>query len=129
MSIKQLFTKTLGGKGSRSEATENPRVFVWNEKTKELSLPLITQEEIEKKICNKDFYGQEYCYPNYIYNTTFAGIKALKIDTSNGISEVFSKDYKDQIMSYLKANNQYYGSEWNNFSLDQWQYMGLGNRV
>lgn len=129
VSIKQLFTKTLGGKGSRSEATENPRVFVWNEKTKELSLPLITQEEIEKKICNKDFYGQEYCYPNYIYNTTFAGIKALKIDTSNGISEVFSKDYKDQIMSYLKANNQYYGSERNNFSLDQWQYMGLGNRV
>jgi hypothetical protein len=29
----------------------------------------------------------------------------------------------------LKNNNTYYGSEWNNFGLDQWQFMQLGNRA
>lgn len=129
VSIKQLHTKTLGGKGSWTEATDNPRVFVRNEKTKQLMLPIITQNEIEKKICNKDYYGQEYCYPNFTYEATFAWLKTLKIDINNGITETYSKDYKDQIINYLKANNQYYGSEWNNYSLDQWQYMSLGNRV
>jgi hypothetical protein len=80
ISIKQSHTKTLGGKNSYTEATENPRVFVWNDKTKQLYLPIITQNEIEKKMCNKDYYGNEYCYPNYTYETTFAGMKTLKID-------------------------------------------------
>lgn len=129
VSIKQLHTKTLGGKNSYTEATENPRVFVWNDKTKKLFLPIITQEEIEKKQCQKDYYGNEYCYPNYTYNTTFAGMKTLQLDIANGINEIGSKDYKDQIISYLKTNNQYYGSEWNNYGIDQWQFMQLGNRA
>ncbi len=129
ISIKQLFTKTLGWRGSWSEATENPRVFVWNEKTKQLFLPIIMQNEVEKKICNKDYYGQDYCYPQYTYNTTFAWVKTLSISLSAGITEVSSKDYKDQIIAYLKTNNQYYGSDYNNFGLDQWQYMSLGNRA
>lgn len=127
--IKQLFTKTLGGKNSYTEAIDNPRVFVWNEKTKQLLLPIITQNEIEKKVCNKDYYGQEYCYPNYTYDTTFAGLKKLSLDVTSGINELSSKDYKTQIINYLKLNNQYYGNERNNYGLDQWQYMNLGNRV
>ena len=127
--IKQLFTKTLGGKNSYTEAIDNPRVFVWNEKTKQLLLPIITQNEIEKKTCSKDYYGQEYCYPNYTYDTTFAGLKKLSINATSGISEISSKDYKTQIINYLKLNNQYYGNERNNYGLDQWQYMNLGNRV
>ncbi|HNG97784.1 MAG TPA: beta-propeller domain-containing protein, partial [Candidatus Absconditabacterales bacterium] len=129
ISIKQLHTKTIGGKGSWSESLENPRTFVYNEKTKKLLLPMIAQDEIEKKTCQKDYYGQEYCYPTMSYNTTFAGLKTFMLDTTSGITELASKDYKDQIISYLKANNQYYGSEWNNFGLDQRQYMGLGNRA
>lgn len=128
ISIKQIQTKTLWGKNSYSEATENPRVFVWNDKTKQLYLPIITQDEIEKKTCSKDYYGVEYCYPQYSYNTTFAGMKTLKLDPS-GITEISSRDYKDQIISYLKANNTYYGNEWNNFGLDQRQFMQLGNRA
>lgn len=129
ISIKQLFTKTIGGKGSYTEAIDNPRVFVWNDKTKKLFLPIITQDETEKRVCNKDYYGQDYCYPQFTYTTSFAGIKTFCIDVANGITQQTSKDYKDQIISYLKANNQYYGSEYNNFGLDQWQYTNLGNRA
>lgn len=129
ITIKQLFTKTLWGKWSWSEAIDNPRVFVRNEKTQKLFLPIITQDEIEKKVCNKDYYGQEYCYPQFTYNTTFAGVKTLSVALNNGITELASKDYKDQIISYLKENNQYYGSEYNNYGLDQRQYMSLWNRA
>lgn len=129
ISIKQLHTKTIWWKGSWSESLENPRTFVYNEKTKKLLLPMIAQDEIEKKTCQKDYYGQEYCYPTMSYNTTFAGLKTFMLDTTSGITELASKDYKDQIISYLKANNQYYGSEWNNFGLDQRQYMWLWNRA
>ena len=129
ISIKQLFTKTIGGKGSYTEAIDNPRVFVRNDKTKQLFLPIITQDESEKRVCNKDYYGQEYCYPQFTYSTSFAGIKSFWIDTANGITQQTSKDYKDQMLAYLKANNQYYGSDYNNFGLDQWQYMNLANRA
>lgn len=129
ITIKQLFTKTLWWRWSWSEAIDNPRVFVWNEKTKKLFLPIIAQDEIEKKVCNKDYYGQDYCYPQFTYSTTFAGVKTLSVTLSGGITELASKNYKDQIISYLKENNQYYGSEYNNYGLDQRQYMNLWNRA
>jgi len=88
-------------------------------------LPIIAQDEIEKKVCNKDYYGQDYCYPQFTYSTTFAGVKTLSVTLSGGITELASKNYKDQIISYLKENNQYYGSEYNNYGLDQRQYMNL----
>lgn len=126
ISIKQIQTKTVWGKWSYSEALDNPRVFVRNDSKKQLILPIITQDEIETKVCNKDYYGQEYCYPNITYNTTFAGRKTFSVDPS-AITELQSKDYKDQIISYLKTNNTYYSYGGN--ALDQRQYMNLGNRV
>lgn len=128
ITIKQLQTKTIGGRWSYSEALDNPRVLVRNDLKKQLILPLITQEQIEQKTCSKDYYWQEYCYPNFTYNTLFAGRKTFSLDPT-WIIEMQSQDYKDQIISYLKANNTYYGGDKNMISLDQWQYTSLGNRV
>ncbi len=63
--VEQLYTQTLGGNGSYSEALANPRMFVWNAAKKILLLPASLSER------NKNYELTDY------YNGIFAlGINA-----------------------------------------------------
>lgn len=70
--VKQLYTKTLGGLGSYSEALNNPRMFIWNVAKKTLLLPAT-------------LYDRD---TNYSTTDFFNGLFSLKIDANSGISEL-----------------------------------------
>ncbi|MDQ7023428.1 MAG: beta-propeller domain-containing protein [Candidatus Gracilibacteria bacterium] len=55
--VKQKFTKTLGDAGSYSEATRNPRMFMWNANKNLLFLPTTLYTKFNKTdYRNKDFF-------------------------------------------------------------------------
>ncbi len=100
--VKQLFTKELGDKGSRTEALDNPRTFVWDENRKLLLLPMILSQQVEDMRCYVDkwydregnMHQTEKCYPYTSQKTTFVGVKGFTIDLTSGILESISKNYK-----------------------------------
>ncbi|MDA9129476.1 beta-propeller domain-containing protein, partial [Candidatus Gracilibacteria bacterium] len=67
--VEQLFTKTLGGKGSYSEALNNPRMFVWNKNRNTLLLPATLYER------DDDYRTTDY----------YDGLFALTVDLDDGI--------------------------------------------
>jgi len=72
--VEQLYTETLWGKWSYSEALSNPRMFVWNQNRNTLLLP-VTLYEKDDDWRTKDFYE---------------GLVSIKIDADKGI-EVLNK--------------------------------------
>ncbi len=67
--VEQLYTKTLGGKWSYSEALNNPRMFVWNPNRKTLLLPATLYDRDD----------------NYRTTDYYNGLFSLKIDSHDGI--------------------------------------------
>lgn len=74
---KQKYTKTFGGKGSASEATYNPRMFMWNAAKKKLFLPVQLRD-----------YDDSY---QSVGN--FQGLLSLSIDKDTGINEDYRVDH------------------------------------
>lgn len=126
VSVEQVFTKTLWWQWSYSESLENPRMFVWDKNRKSLYLPLILQRNLELQNCNV-YYDKNWkeakrnCYPVTTYETDFAWVKWYNIDTSLGIKEIYSEDYKDIL---LKDTNYSYDGY-----INQWSFAGLNFRV
>jgi inhibitor of cysteine peptidase len=123
ISVEQLYTKTVWSKWSWSEALENPRMFVWNNKSKLLLMPTILQTEEQSQSCTIQYDPSwkevsKNCYPISTYKTDFAGIKWFNIDKDKWITETISNDYKDKIIN--EQNKQYYG---------QWNFRELNFRV
>jgi hypothetical protein len=96
--VSQVDSLSLGGRGSESEAMQNPRMFVMDANNN-VTLPLVLQEEQKAgERCNvyKDQNGIQVtndCYPVTKQITTFAGLKSFSFDKTNGIDEKFSVDY------------------------------------
>ena len=67
--VEQLYTKTLGGKWSYSEALNNPRMFIWNANRNTLLLPATLYERDD----------------NYRTTDYYDGLFALTVDTDSGI--------------------------------------------
>jgi len=67
--VEQLYTETMGGKWSYSEALSNPRMFVWNKSRKMLLLPATLQER-DDNWRTLDYYN---------------GLFAISIDADRGI--------------------------------------------
>jgi len=67
--VEQLYTETMGGKWSYSEALNNPRMFVWNKERNTLLLPATLYEK-DENWRTKDYYN---------------GLFAIKIDKNSGI--------------------------------------------
>ncbi len=110
IAVTQEVTETFGGKWSESEALQNPRLFVWNEQTKQLILPMILQDASTGKQCTTTYDKEgkvvgEQCRDNETYTTTFAGMKAIEV-LPTGITEKASYDYTD----ILKQDKQSYDS-------------------
>ncbi|MDQ7008955.1 MAG: beta-propeller domain-containing protein [Candidatus Gracilibacteria bacterium] len=79
--VKQKFTKTLGDAGSYSEATRNPRMFMWNANKNLLFLPTTLYTKFNKTdYRNKDF---------------FQGLVTLNIDKNTGITEKYRLTHID----------------------------------
>lgn len=67
--VEQKYTETLGGKGSYSEALNNPRMFMWNKDRKTLLLPADVYEK-DDNWKTLDYYG---------------GLYTISIDKDSGI--------------------------------------------
>jgi len=79
--VKQKFTKTLWDSGSNSEATRNPRMFMWNSNKNLLFLPATLYTKFSKTdYRNKDF---------------FQGLVTLNIDKNSGITEKYRLTHID----------------------------------
>lgn len=68
--VEQLYTETLWGKWSYSEALNNPRMFVWNADKKILLLPATLYEKDD----------------NWRTTDYYDGLFAIKIDKNSGIN-------------------------------------------
>lgn len=80
VAVSQVWTKTLGGQGSQSEALYNPRMFLFNSTTKQLLLPVALADTVKTQQCTVSYDGngkeiKKDCYPTEQAITTFAGLK------------------------------------------------------
>lgn len=93
-----------------------------------LVVPMILQRATGGEQCQIEYdaAGNEIgrrCRPSNSRETTFAGMKAIEIDTEEGISEVASYDYQELLMQdkqlYQSRNNQ----------INPWNFQQLQFRV
>jgi hypothetical protein len=80
--VKQLFSKVLGGQWSYSEATSNPRMFMWNNSEKKLFLPVT-------------LYYTDTSNWQYRQKDFFQWLSVLSIDTTSGIKENYEVTHID----------------------------------
>jgi len=112
--ISELSSMSLGWEWSRSEALENPRLFVMDKKNN-VTLPMLLQTKSKNgENCSIQYDEawaevSRYCYPIDKWNLNFAGLKSFSFDTVNGIKEVFSKNYSDV---FAKVKNSTEVSFW-----------------
>lgn len=78
--VEQLDSETIGGKGSYSEALNNPRMFVWNGNKKELLLPATIYEK-DDNWNTKNFYD---------------GLFAFHIDAESGVDLIGQVSHVDE---------------------------------
>ena len=73
--VKQKFTQNFGESNSSSEATHNPRLFIWDSHRNILLLPATLYS---------NYPGEQYRYDDY-----FNGMLAIEIDKETGIEEKY----------------------------------------
>jgi hypothetical protein len=84
-------------------------MFVRDQKRKLVVLPMILSKHDKGQNCSIEYdqNGKEIyrnCWENDRYDTTFAGLKAIKIDIAEGIQESYSYDF----VELLKNDTQVY---------------------
>ncbi len=80
--VKQKYSKVFWDQGSRSEATYNPRMFMWNAEKKLLFLPATLYTKFNKTdYRNKDF---------------FQGLLAINIDKNSWITQKYRITHLDK---------------------------------
>ncbi|PID86572.1 hypothetical protein CSB08_00115 [Candidatus Gracilibacteria bacterium] len=79
--VKQKYSLTYGDKGSSSEATHNPRMFMWNAKKKMLFVP----SKITKKYNDDDYKNK----------SIKQGLYFISIHKDNGIQKKFMTTHID----------------------------------
>lgn len=67
--VEQLYTETLWGKGSYSEALHNPRMFIWNQSKNTLLLPATLYEKND----------------NWVTTDYYSGLFSIEIDKNSWI--------------------------------------------
>jgi hypothetical protein len=112
--VFQTASKTLGWMDSQTEATYNPRSFVWDNSRKQLLLPLSLTNSVKTQQCsvNYDEFGKELvqtkqCYPNFINTITFAWMKLFHITPELGVVEKISVDYRNMLKKDTNFINEY----------------------
>ena len=78
--VKQQYSKILWDAWSNSEATRNPRMFMWNANKNLLFLPVTLYTKFTTDTKSKDYYRNK---------DFFQGLVTLEIDKDSGISEKY----------------------------------------
>ena len=86
--VEQLYTETLGWKGSYSEALHNPRMFIWNENKNTLLLPATLYEK-DDNWRTTDYYN---------------GLFSVNIDKNKGINVLDQTSHID--LSWVEEKRQ-----------------------
>lgn len=108
--VSQVWTKTLGEQNSQTEALYNPRMFVFNQTTKELMLPIVLTKTKNVKQCytTYDDEGKEIkkdCNDVQQQQTVdFAWVKVWNL-SETWLTEKISINYKDMIKNPYDTNN------------------------
>ena len=131
--IQQLYSKTRGEEQSYTEAIDNPRMFVWNEKTQSLLLPMILSTVEENQQCTVQYDANwnetsRNCWDNNIAKTNFAWLKLINIDPDVGIVEEQSYNYIEKLASYVKKQ-WFYEEDGGELSVYPRQFTQLHFRV
>lgn len=118
----------MGEASSQTEALYNPRMFVFNQTTKELLLPIVLAKTEKTQQCNiiYDKNGSEVrreCYPQETPTTQFAGIKGWTVGTDK-LTETVSIDYKSSL-----TNPYSYGTVTGTNIIDPWIFSSIMARV
>lgn len=109
ISIKQAQSQRIGWPGTESEALYNPRMFVYDEMTKTVYLPLVRNDQQIVKFCPTGVsYRPEQCYDNYTSNLLFAWYKGITV-TPTSIKQTKIVDY--QVYYRSIANSKWYGND------------------
>jgi inhibitor of cysteine peptidase len=120
--VTQEATRTLWSEWSFTQAQTNPRTFVWNAQTKELTLPLVLSETEKSQSCTVRYSASwveiyRECYPHTDYKVTFVWLKRYEITPENGIKENLSRDY---LSYYTPKFNQQTKEGWSLVQM-QWE--------
>jgi len=116
VAVTQEYSEVFGQQWSWSEALENPRMVVWNERNKQLVIPMILQNEESWENCTVQYDAQweeiwRRCFDSKRRTTTFAGMKKIGIDADSWIKEIASYDYKDELKNTYSNDEEWY-REW-----------------
>lgn len=93
ISIKQIQSNKIGWPGTESEALQNPRMFVYDEMTKTVYLPLVRTIQDKVRFCPTNNEFSKYpCYDNYQDRILFAWYKGITV-TPQSIKQTKIVDY------------------------------------
>lgn len=113
ISIKQIQSNKIWWPWTESEALYNPRMFVYDNASKTVYLPLVrtTQDIIKMCPVNPD-YKLVQCYDSYQDRIIFAGYKGITV-TPTSIKQTKVVDYQQYYKSaaatkWYEADNAYY---------------------
>lgn len=129
--VSQLDSISQWSEWSRSEALDNPRMFVMNNNN-EVFIPMLLKDLVTWKICSRfiqdgavssgekivaDWSGSsiesEFCEQIQQYKTTFAWLKSFKFDKQTWIKESWARDYQPLFnKTNIVEDNRY--SQWIN---------------
>ena len=109
--VTQVWTKTLGEQGSQTEATYNPRMFVYNQNTKELVLPMVLTKTKSIKNCRTSYDEDGKVIstdcdtePTIQQTTDFAWVKVFGL-SETALTEKLSINYMGIIKNPYDTNN------------------------
>ncbi len=111
--VSQIDSLIQWGEGSRSEAMQNPRMFVMNTDF-DVTLPMLLKEKEEGGQNCQVFYdannkevGKE-CYDIETYVTKFLWLKSFAFDKKDGIKEIKSVDYQEMLEKTMMIHDDRY---------------------
>ena len=131
--VEEKSALNLGSYGSKSDAIENPRAFIFDNQTKSLYLPLVLSKEVKWKTCSyfsldwKPVEDDIFCRDETRNIVDFIGLKGYSIQES-WIKETISSP----VQKYLKTliwNNDYYSRSTKWYDDTIYNYSYLRNRV
>jgi hypothetical protein len=137
ITIKQVQSSKIGWPGTESEALWNPRMFVYDEFTKTVYLPLVRTIQDKVRYCPTVVYEDEpsiesisvrweisvslsQCYDSYNSRILFAGYKWVQI-TPQAITQTKIVDYTRYYWRYAQQRGY--------DELNPWQIQSLSARV
>jgi len=120
LATTQEYSQIFGDQWSQTEATYNPRMFVWDPIAKNLYMPIQLNTSSDKQNCEIELDGDwneifRECRDDNQSEPDFRWYTALHVTSENGIQELESHNF----MNILKQDTQIYNRNY----LNTWDLM------